>query len=309
MRQLREPRAFVGRGEFAELGDLHYGLGLQTTTYRGDVRVNHGGGWIGWSTLMTFVPTRGLGVGVFTNSGNPVSSIATNFVLDKLSGQEPVPWFDRLAAQRREFVGKIGTDREARKKARRANTQPSHALADYAGDYDHPAYGRMTIRLEGEALQWSWRGMAAPLTHRHYDTFELPEVADRLMPSTLAITFTTDRDGNIASLGAPLEPMVKEIVFVRGASGDCLDPAFCKACVGDYKAVVGVHVSQDAEGQLILKIDNQPAYRLAPYQGSTFRIVELDGYRVEFKRGDGGAINKMIFHQPNGIFFAERVGG
>jgi hypothetical protein len=57
--------------------------------------------------------------------------------------------------------------------------------------------------------------MSAFMTHRHYETFELPEVKDRLLPDQLAITFLTDREGNIVSLSAPLEPMVKDIVFAR----------------------------------------------------------------------------------------------
>jgi hypothetical protein len=46
-----------------------------------------------------------------------------------------------------------------------------------------------------------------------YETFELPEVPDRLLPDRLAITFLTDRDGNIVSLSTPLEPMVKDYRF------------------------------------------------------------------------------------------------
>ena len=46
----------------------------------------------------------------------------------------------------------------------------------------------------------------------------MPEVPDRLLPDRLAITFLTDREGNIVSLSAPLEPMVKDIVFTRLAA-------------------------------------------------------------------------------------------
>ena len=80
---------------------------------------------------------------------------------------------------------------------------------DYAGDYDHPGYGRMAItHLEGK-LNRAYRGMSAPLGHRHFDTLGLPEAP---------ISFSTDREGNIASLAAPLEALVKGIVFAR-ASG------------------------------------------------------------------------------------------
>ena len=53
------------------------------------------------------------------------------------------------------------------------------------------------------------------LIYRHYETFELPEVPDRHVPDKLDITFQTDREGNIVSLSAPLEPTVKDIVFLR----------------------------------------------------------------------------------------------
>ena len=76
----------------------------------------------------------------------------------------------------------------------------------------------MSIRVEGGALQWSWRGMGAIMAHRHYETFELPEARDRLLPDELPITLLTDREGNVVSLSAPLEPMVKDIVFARLAA-------------------------------------------------------------------------------------------
>jgi hypothetical protein len=140
----------------------------------------------------------------------------------------------------------------------------------------------------------------------HYETFEPPEVPDRLLPDRLAITFLTDRQGNIVSLSAPIEPMVKDIVFVRLAAGDCTD-ASCRArCVGNFEGGPTTHrVTLDAEGQLVLKPDNQPAYRLAPQQGRRFRIVELEGFIVEF-RGDGRIVDELIFHQPNGTFAARR---
>ena len=123
----------------------------------------------------------------------------------------------------------------------------------------------------------------------------------------LGITFLTDREGNIVSLSAPLEPMVKDIVFVRLAAGDCTDAAFRARCVGIFKSGPTTHsVTLDAEGRLVLKPDNQPAYRLAPQHGRRFRIVELEGFVVEFRR-EGTIIDEMIFHQPNGTFVARRL--
>ena len=56
----------------------------------------------------------------------------------------------------------------------------------------------------------------------------------------------------------------------------------------------------------MLKPDNQPAYRLAPQHERRFRILELEGFLVEF-RGEGTIVGEVIFHQPNGTFIAKRV--
>jgi hypothetical protein len=104
------------------------------------------GGWFGWSTLMTMLPDRGVDVAVFTNR-NPsaVPEVLANYVFDRARGKESIPWLDRYREQRRQFVAQLEVDREARQATRRPNTRPSHDLADYAGDYDHPGYGRITI--------------------------------------------------------------------------------------------------------------------------------------------------------------------
>jgi hypothetical protein len=270
--------------------------------------VEHGGGWIGWNTLMALMPDFGIGIAVFTNrSPNQVPWTLALHIIDRLRGREPVEWRERFRKQRDESIAHFQVDRDAREQARHKNTRPAHELAAYAGDYEHPAYGVMSIAEQEGALHWSWRGMFTPLTHRHYETFETPRVLDRFLPDWLAITFLTDRDGNIVSLSAPLEPLVKDIVFARLAAGDCTDAAFRERCVGNFKSGATTHrVTLDTQGRLVLKPDNQPAYRLAPQQGRRFRIVELEGFVVEFRR-EGSIVDEVIFHQPNGTFVATRV--
>jgi len=307
VRELQAPRVHVAPPDFAEFGHTHYGLGFGSHTYRGERVVGHSGGWIGWSTLMRLMPAKKLGVAVFTNRGGaPVPGILINRIFDRMCGNEPVPWFERLRDLRRKALAQLEIDEQTQKTARKPNTRPSHDLADYAGDYDHPAYGRLTVTETDNGLHWAWRGLSAPLSHRHYDTFELPQIPYELNPDRLAISFTTDRDGNIASLSAQLEPMVPDIVFKRAPAGDCLDDAFRKACVGRYRHGSLTHmVAQEADGQLTLKPDFQPLYHLRPYQGATFDIVELEGFRVEFRRDPDGKIQELVFHQPNGTFIAK----
>jgi hypothetical protein len=50
--------------------------------------------------------------------------------------------------------------------------------------------------------------------HRRYDTFELPEAPESpggLLPDQLALSFSTDHEGNIASVAVPFEPLVRHI--------------------------------------------------------------------------------------------------
>ena len=309
IQELQTPRVHVAASEFAEYGDVHYGLGFRSHRYRGERVVWHSGGHIGWSTLMTMLPDRGVGVAVFTNRDpNPVTEILANHVFDRVCGNEPMPWLDRLRERRRKAVAQLEIDRQARNATRRLNTGPSHDLADYAGDYEHPGYGRIAITHAEGQLNWAYRGMSEPLAHRHYDTFELPEAPDRLLPDRLAISFSTNREGDIASLAAPFEPLVKDIVFTRIPSGDCTNPAFRQRCVGAYRyGAVAVVVMQDSDEQLTMTVTSEPTYKLRPYQSRTFVIDELEGFRVEFHLAPDGGVNELIFHQPNGTFVARRA--
>ena len=124
------------------------------------------------------------------------------------------------------------------------------------------------------------------------------------------ISFTTDRDGNIASLSAQLEPLVADIVFTRAPSGDCMDPAFRAACVGHYTRGDATQVvARGCRGPAHAEDPVRAALPLRPYQGATFAIVRLDGYRVEFRRAQSGTVDELVYHQPNGTFVAKRVEG
>ena len=217
IKELQAPRVYIPpQSPYAEFGQAHCGLGFQSVDYRGDRLVWHGGGWPGWNAQMTLLPDFGIGIAVFTNrSPNGVTEALTYEIIDRLRGREPIAWRERFRRRREELIAQIAIDRTAKDRARRPDTRPAHQIAAYAGCYNHPAYGTMSIKEQNGALHWSWRGLFACMIHRHYETFELPEVPDRHLPDGLPVTFLTDRDGNIVSLSAPLEPAVKDIVFTR----------------------------------------------------------------------------------------------
>ena len=123
---------------------------------------------------MRLMPDKSLGVAVFCNRGGaPVPAILINHVLDRVCGKEPVPWLDRLRDLRRKALAQEEVDEQTRQTARKRNTSPGHELSDYAGSYEHPAYGRMIITRTGDSLHWAYRAFSAPLAHRHYETATL----------------------------------------------------------------------------------------------------------------------------------------
>jgi hypothetical protein len=310
LKALHRPRVYTGKSNFAEIGDSHYGLGLGTHHYRGERVVSHSGGWFGWSSLMTLVPDRRFGVTVLINRNcSPVTEIVRNAIVDHLMGKEAIPWFDRFRVSLRAQVAQRPAD-VAAKRASQPGDLPGRPPDEYAGDYVHPAYGRVTVEAVGGSLAFRYRGMSGALIYRHHDAFELDEQPETLWPDGLAVTFLYDREGRIDRLVTPLERAVADIVFHRSASGESLDVAFRQSCVGAYRLGAAAHVvAIDAKGQLTLSPTGQPTYRLDPYRGRVFAIRELKGYRVEFVSGKDDAISKIVFHQPNGTFDVPRVNG
>src|SRR5450755_353927 len=200
----------LGRdSEYAELLASSYGLGWFVVPYRGHTLIHHGGNIDGFSTLVSFLPTENIGVAVLTNlNGNPLGTILTYNVYDRLLGLTEVPWnkrnkevYDTIEAAGEKGKEKAASDRPS-------DTQPSHPLDAYTGDYEHPGYGRLVIEKEDEQLQLCFNAFTCPLKHYHYDTFEcVIEKFDQSVNNS----FSTNAKGEIDGLSAPLEPTVKDI--------------------------------------------------------------------------------------------------
>ena len=76
------------------------------------------------------------------------------------------------------------------------STKPSHALADYAGDYENPAYGILKIALKSDTLQFGFHEFQFSMSHIHYDRFDTP---DDEQYGKFSINFRTYPQGDIDS--------------------------------------------------------------------------------------------------------------
>jgi len=182
-----------------------YGLGWMIDSYRDHYRVHHGGATMGFFSYVSLFPLENLGIVVQVNLGAAVPMIITNYASDVLLGLEPLDWNKKAQDQMK--AAAAASPREQRVEG----TKPGHRLEDYAGLYNHPAYGMLEVEAAADKLKVSFHGQSSPLEHWHYETF-------RIIESDLRgrrLTFQTNLRGEIVSVSAPLEPAVKEIVFQR----------------------------------------------------------------------------------------------
>ncbi len=246
-RQMQTPQMVIpGDVQYDELGYTQYGMGFFVTTYRGRILVHHGGGIDGFISLLSFMPREKTGMIVLTNATGVTPAVAvtttvTRGVYDRILGLEPVDWVGRVKEQqaKAEAAEKEGEEREARIEG----TSPSHALEDYVGIYEHPAYGTLKIELEGDHLGVTFSSFSSPLEHFHYDVFEVPE--DPLDPASgTKLMFLYNKNGVIDRVAVPFEPNVDDIVFTRvarsgGGGGGNLS-------VGHGVTHIGTHLSSQS---------------------------------------------------------------
>jgi hypothetical protein len=179
--------------------------------------VSHGGSIDGFQAQVALLPRDGLGVVVLTNlEGNPLPTIVTYDLWDRLLGHEPADWSARIRADRARAAEERDKKKAEEEAARKKDTHPSRPLDEFAGAYEHPGYGRIVVEKSGEGLSGRLNEIPFVLTHVHYDIFRA-ENAEKDMD--YPVSFQTGFRGGIESLAVPLEPAVKPIVFTRVAGG------------------------------------------------------------------------------------------
>ncbi|MGB0984977.1 MAG: serine hydrolase, partial [Saprospiraceae bacterium] len=154
-KQMHQPQMpMPGEIDSDEIFYRSYGMGWMLTSYRGHFRSEHGGNIDGFSANVGLLPRDNIGVVVLTNmNGTPVPSIIQNIIFDKLLGLKTIDWNERLLKNRRQSKDlEKELDASQADPLQKENTSPTHSVADYVGDYLHPAYGKAKVKAVDNAL-------------------------------------------------------------------------------------------------------------------------------------------------------------
>jgi len=312
LKELQTPHMSMGSGaENPEIIPVGYAMGWFVDVYRGRRRIHHGGNIDGFSAMVSLLPREEIGVVVLTNmNGTGLPEVAARHMLDRMTGASTIDWNAQALAQTTAARAQAKQAKAGLAATRKQGTQPSHAIREYAGRYEHPGYGILTVvsDSDGAGLRFTFNGIETPLEHWHYDVFSGKKAENDRTFEGFKLNFDTGVDGEIASLSAQMVPTEEAFVFVRLGDEQLTDPVYLKNLVGEF-AIDSQPVKFAMSGATLTAIlPGQPVYELEPTRNNSFRIKSLPGFTIQFVPGEGGVFNEAKFVQPNGVFVAKRIG-
>lgn len=307
--QMQTPQMVIqGEPDYKEESGASYGMGFTISAYRGHKTVEHNGAIDGFTAELSFLPNDRIGVVVLTNmDGTPLPGIIVFNVLDRFLGMDQVSWNKRFLDA--ETKGKQ-SEQEAKNKGyvgRVSGTHPSHDLADYPGDYEHPGYGIISISPDGDGFKMKFNKVAETLKHYHYDSFQVPENPFDVFEN-LIITFQTDNNGEISSLSMPVGG-VKPVVFTRLPDRQLTERSFVEPFAGQYEipgSPVPVTIELRGDHTLVLTFPGSPAQELIPKRGTSFGVKSAPNLTIEFKRDASGKVSEAVIHSPGNALIFKR---
>ncbi|UCE39919.1 MAG: serine hydrolase [Candidatus Aminicenantes bacterium] len=283
-----------------------YGMGWGISSYRGHLRLTHGGGIDGFTAQVSLLPRDSIGMVILTNmSGTVLPTIISYYVADRLLNLDQIDWNSRIKKQVEEGEKEAEKAKKDKDKDRKLNTKPSHPLKDYAGNYDHPGYGAISILITNDQMTAEYNSIPFDARHYHYDVFEFN---NEMMDEALKVSFLNDLKGNIRNLSIQLEDAVEPIVFTKMPEKAMMEKSFLEKFVGEYVlGEVKSTVFLKGDKTLFIFVAGQPEYELEPYKGTTFNLKALSGFSIEFIMDESGNVTEAKVTQPNGVFTAKKI--
>jgi CubicO group peptidase (beta-lactamase class C family) len=177
-----------------------YGLGVISVDYNGRQVYSHTGGAAGMLSGVCFVPEEKLGIAILSTNDNQNFFEALRYqVLDAYLGvtyvnrsQQQLQGFNQAMKKQLQEIGEW--------QARTGKSKPALPLAAYAGEYQHPLYGKLGIAVAGNQLKLKFYSHAdLSATMEYMDNNEWLLQYDNIEYGIFSTKFTTAK-GKVSSV-------------------------------------------------------------------------------------------------------------
>jgi CubicO group peptidase (beta-lactamase class C family) len=289
---------------FGELLNPAYGMGRWTASYRGHLIAYHGGDLPGFHSQVSVMPQDGVGVIVLVigDHAAPLYNVVSYHAYEQMLGMSLTPWSERMLEIRLKGK-KAGT--EARAKAggeRVTGTKPAHPLDDYTGEFEHPAYGVLTVSRKDDALRFDFHNIDLPLSHFHYERFDTPDDEE---DGKWSVNFQTSPQGEVDKAVMSLDEA--EATFTRRVPVALSSKETLGQYAGAYESPTGAKfdVKLKEDGTLAVLFPGAPIQELLPWKPHRFRVKGFSDTFVEFLVADG-RVTGFKQTDPSGEFVFPR---
>jgi CubicO group peptidase (beta-lactamase class C family) len=296
------PNAALQARGWGEMLNTAYGMGRWTGSYRGHLLAYHGGDLPGFHSQISIMPNDSIGVIVLV-IGDHVSSFYNGLsynIYERMLGMPLTPWSERLNDIRLKNKAAGTQSRTVAAAGQVKGTHPSHAIADYLGEYEHPAYGVLTIARGDTGITFDMHGIKMPLTHFHYDRFDTPDDEE---DGKWSVNFRTNPMGEVD--GAELSLDEAAVTFVRRVPPALLAEATLRPYAGTYRSPSGGKVEVVYQPGVGLVLPGAKPTQLSPWRSREFRLKEFPDAVVSFTLKDG-KVTDMRQRDPSGEFVFPR---
>ena len=289
---------------WGEILNATYGMGRWTASYRGHLIAYHGGDLPGFHSQVSTMPYESIGVIVFVigDHAAPLYNIVSYNVYERLLGLSLTPWSERQNTIR---LKSKAAGVQARKKSgsgQIADTKPSHDLDAYVGEFEHPAYGVLTISKKDVSLMFDFHKIRMPLSHFHYDRFD---TADDEQDGKWSVNFLTNAQGEIDRAEMSLDQSA--VTLTRRVPAALSNVTTLRQYLGTYETASGgkFNVVLRPDNSLAIQYPDGTFQNLLPWQPHRFRVKEFADVTYEFAVANGRAVElKQV--NPSGEYTSTR---
>ena len=139
-RELHRPQAEMPAPDQPEVQHPYYALGWIHESYRGHPLVVHNGAIDGFTVHLGFLPETGQGLILLMNRDLATAALMAlaYSAYDRLLGLEPLDWETRLVEETPPPLQDV------------PDVPLDFPIEKVAGRYEHPAYGPLTVRANGD---------------------------------------------------------------------------------------------------------------------------------------------------------------